>query len=85
MIPFIYIAGYKPVNYSANDCTQLLPYGSMETLEVQGKSECVLQAQQNGMNMFIYGENDSCRLCLQADMSGAIAEAHSSQLVYVKG
>ena len=73
-------------DYSAKDCTQLLPCGSVETLEVQRKSECVLQALQNETDRFFYGEEDnSCLLCLQADMSDGIAEAHSSQLVYVKG
>ena len=72
--------------YSAYDCTQLLPCGPMETLEVQGKSECVLQALMNGTDIFVYREDDkSCLLCLQAYGGGGITEVHSSHLVYVEG
>ena len=73
-------------DYSAHDCTQLLPCGSMETLGVQGKSECALQALHKGTDMFSYEEEDkSCHLGLQDFAGGGVTEVPSCQLVFVKG
>ena len=65
---------------------QLLPCGHLETLGVQRKSECVLQAMHAGTDRFIYEKkNDSCQLCQLTNMNSGIAEVHSPQFVYVKG
>ena len=54
--------------------------------DVQGRTECVLQALLVGVDMFIHEEeNNSCHLCLSAYMGGGISEVHSSQFVHVKG
>ena len=82
----IQLTQYAARDFSAHDCTQLLSCGPMQTLVVRRKSECVLQALQKGTDIFIYEEEDnSCLLCLQADMEGGIAEFNTSRLFYVKG
>ena len=73
-------------DYSAHNCTQLLPCGSMKTLKVHRKSECVLHTLQEEADMSIYEDSDeSCLLCLQVFMAGGVEGVSSSRLVFVNG
>ena len=93
LIDVVFVKAYVPLthytirdDYSDHDCTQLPPCGPMVTLDVQGRTECVLQALLVGADIFIHREDDdSCLLCRQAYMGDGIAEVHSSKLVCVKG